>query len=160
MDYSVTFLAIFLGIIFVIALVIVLPFYIIGSIGLMKIAQNKGIDDAWLAWIPFVNLYILGKIVDNFDLGSANINKLELVLPLVAIASGIFASIPLIGGIFALATYVLYIFTFIKLYKMYVPSQYTLYTVLSCLGLFSIMFFLIRNNTPEEVPSIGKPIFN
>jgi len=160
MDYSVTFLAIFLGIIFVIALVIVLPFYIIGSIGLMKIAQNKGIDDAWLAWIPFVNLYILGKIVDNFDLGSANINKLELVLPLVAIASGGIAFIPIIGQMLSLAIFVLYIFTFIKLYKMYVPSQYVLYTVLSCLGLFSIMFFLIRNNTPEEVPSIGKPIFN
>src|SRR5665647_3280781 len=122
MDYSVTFLAIFLGIIFVIALVIVLPFYIIGSIGLMKIAQNKGIDDAWLAWIPFVNLYILGKIVDNFDLGSANINKLELVLPLVAIASGSITFIPIIGNILELAIYVLYIFTFIKLYKMYVPS--------------------------------------
>src|SRR5665647_3864927 len=114
--------AIFLVVMLGLALIIVLPFYIIGSIGLMKIAQNKGIDDAWLAWIPFVNLYILGKIVDNFDLGSANINKLELVLPLVAIASGGIAFIPIIGQMLSLAIFVLYIFTFIKLYKMYVPS--------------------------------------
>jgi hypothetical protein len=42
---------------------------------------------------------------------------------------------------------------------MYTPANYVMYTVLSAIMLFGIMIFLIRNNEPVEVPSVGNPIF-
>jgi hypothetical protein len=40
-------------------LAIVCSFYILQSIGLYKMAKKLGYDSPWLAWIPFVNLYIM-----------------------------------------------------------------------------------------------------
>ena len=152
----------FMGVIMVVTLVfaiIGLAFYVILSLGLMTLARKKGIENPWLAWIPFANLYILGKIVDNVDVSTYNINKLELVLPLAVVASTILCAIPLIGQIIFLAAFLLGVFVFIKLYKMYSPENMALYTVLSCIGLFSIIIFMIKDKNPVEVPPVGKSIF-
>lgn len=34
-------------------------FYVLQSIGLYKMAKNLGYDSPWLAWIPFVNIYLM-----------------------------------------------------------------------------------------------------
>jgi hypothetical protein len=39
--------------------------YIFLSIGLMKMAENAGINNAWLAWIPIANYYIMGELVTS-----------------------------------------------------------------------------------------------
>ena len=47
--------------------VIFIAFYVLKSIGLMTLAANKGIENAWLAWIPVADLYIMGSIVGEMD---------------------------------------------------------------------------------------------
>ena len=54
MAYSVGLLAV--------STIIFLIFYVLKSIGLMTMAANKGIENAWLAWIPVADLYIAGSI--------------------------------------------------------------------------------------------------
>jgi len=39
--------------------------YVLASLGLMKLAENRRIENPWLAWIPFGNLFILGKLVGD-----------------------------------------------------------------------------------------------
>lgn len=146
-------------VIVVVALVIGIPLYILTSLGLMKLAQRRGIENPWLAWIPIANVYILGKLVGSFDIGTKNVNKLEFVLPIVLVVQVVLGAIPFLGSLISLAAWILYIFVAIKLFKMYAPTNYVLYTVLSAIGLFGIMFFIIRNNDPVEVPSIGQPLF-
>jgi hypothetical protein len=149
------------GIIFgvIFAIIICVPLYILTSLGLMKLAERRGIENAWLAWIPIANIYILGKIVKDVDIGKMNINKLEMVLPIALVACWLLGYIPVLGWLIQLAVWVFMIFVFIKLYKMYTPANYVMYTVLSAIMLFGIMIFLIRNNEPVEVPSVGNPIF-
>ena len=52
---------------FLILLIIVMPtivtLYILGSIGLMTIADKERVQNSWLAWIPVANLYLLAKLV-------------------------------------------------------------------------------------------------
>lgn len=147
---------ILIGILFIIGAIL----YVIGSYATMVMAQRRGIENAWLAWIPFGNMYILGLIIRDCDIGTFNVNKLEMVLPIAMAASMVLSGVPLIGSLISLAVFILYIFVSVKLFKMYAPENVVLYTVLSCIGLLGIMMFIIKDRDPVEVPSAGKPIFS
>ena len=62
--------------------------YIIGSIALYKLADQKRINNPWLAWIPVLNAMIIGKIADKVD-GDRGIErswgKVLLILSLIAL---------------------------------------------------------------------------
>ena len=146
-------------ILLIIVFLIGIAMYILFSLGLMKMAQNRGLENPWLAWIPIGNFYLAGKLLDNVDIATYNVNKLELVLPIALIGSGLFSAIPLLGQLISLAVFIFMIFVAIKFAKMYAPENYVLYTVLTVL--FSpIMFFVLKNKVAVEVPAIGKPIFD
>ena len=46
----------------VVALIIGLALYIYGALALMKIAERTNTPNAWLAWIPVANVYLLTQI--------------------------------------------------------------------------------------------------
>ena len=77
---------------------------------------------------------------------------MELVLPLGALAVGILSAIPVINGLVSLCFYALFIYTMYQLYKLYVPNEALLYTILSALGLFFIFIFIIRDK--EQVAQV------
>ncbi len=128
-------------------LILAIVAYVFSSIGLMTLAKNKGIENAWLAWIPVGNLYILGKIVETVNIGTWEIPKMELWLPLGVFGLAVFSNIDHVGWIFSIASVVFMGFTLYKLFTKYRPSQAVLYTVLSIvLGLFWVFVFVIRND--------------
>lgn len=128
--------------------VIFIAFYVLKSIGLMTLAANKGIENAWLAWIPVADLYIMGSIVGEMDLFGYRLTNLGMWLPVGVIGGWILAMIPIIGILFSLALMVFMIIFIYNFFKIYTESA-VLYTVLSCLlGLFAIFVFIIRNNQP------------
>ena len=121
--------------------------YVLTALGLMKLAQNKGIENAWLAWIPLANLYLLGKIVETVSIGTWEIPRLEVVLPLVAVGYLLLGRIPVLGFIIGLAMVVFAGFVLHRLFSKYRPDQAVLYTVLSIvLGLFWVFVFIIRDD--------------
>ena len=56
--------AVLLGILGVLAAVW-LAGYILGSLGLSRMAQNAGMPRPWLAWIPIARDYLLGGLCDR-----------------------------------------------------------------------------------------------
>ena len=42
-----------------------LVFYILRAVAMMKIAKGRGFSSPWIAWIPFANLYQMGKVADD-----------------------------------------------------------------------------------------------
>lgn len=44
-----------------------LPGYILTGIGLYAIANRRGIDRPWLAWVPMLNVYLVGCISDQYQ---------------------------------------------------------------------------------------------
>ncbi|MEQ8174162.1 MAG: hypothetical protein ABRQ26_03750 [Syntrophomonadaceae bacterium] len=127
---------------------ILIAFYVLKSIGLMTLATNKGIENAWLAWIPIADLYIMGSIVEEMDLFGYRLTNLGMWLPVACIGGMVLGMIPILGFLVSLALMVFMIMFTYNLFKMYTESA-VLYTVLSLLlGLFSIFIFIIRNNQP------------
>ena len=127
--------------------------------GLYDLAKRHGFETPWLAWIPIAQLYILGRIVDNADVISFNVNPLEPVLPLGYALAWLLSGVAVFGWLLSIACYVLFLFVLIKFFKMYSPDNLLLYTILSGIGLFAFFIFLVRNNTPQEVPSQYRPLF-
>jgi hypothetical protein len=128
--------------------IIFLVLYVLKSIGLMTMAANKGIENAWLAWIPAADLYIAGSILGEMDVFGNRLDNLGLWLPVVMIGGCVLAIIPFIGIIFSLAMMLFFLLFAYNLFNLYSPEQATLYTILSIFGLWAIFIFILRNNQP------------
>ena len=65
-------------------------FYVFNSLALYTISKQRGYQNAWLAWIPVVNAWVLGGIVDNIDIccgKRSNYRVILLVLRIVSVAA-------------------------------------------------------------------------
>lgn len=139
-----------LGIILVIGLIVGIAFYVLMALGLYRMAENKGIDNPWLAWVPIGNLWVLGAIVETIDLGDRKFDNAGIIL----VVGAFVGMIPLIGTLLALAYLVVTYFVYFKLFKMYAPGKEVMYLVLSIIfsGIaLPIIIFMIKDNTPVEV---------
>ena len=50
-----------------VASVIAIVSYILGSLGFYTIANRRGIQHAWLAWVPVANFWLIGCISDQYQ---------------------------------------------------------------------------------------------
>ncbi len=80
-----TFVAIF----YLVMLAYVITNYVIRALGLHRIAKNSGVENAWLAWIPLADLYLLGKVTGDVSLGNRKLKNTALWLLLVPIIGGV-----------------------------------------------------------------------
>lgn len=97
------FLLTFLGIFYLILIAYIIVNYVIRALGLYRIAKSSGAANAWLAWIPLADLYLLGKVTGDIQLGGRTLKNTALWLLLV----------PLIGGAVAVCFYFGFIFVLI-----------------------------------------------
>lgn len=54
------------GCVYVISLLFGILGYVLGSIGLYAIAKRRCIAHPWMAWVPLVNVWILGSVSDQY----------------------------------------------------------------------------------------------
>ncbi len=145
---------------FLIFLVVGIIIYVLGAIGLYTMAKNKKIENAWLAWIPIVQLYIMGKIIRTLKIGEYEIPQVEVVLPLVAVGGTIFSPIPLIGGLIGIVALIIELFALHKLFTIYRPDQAIVYLIISVVLPFMgpVFIFIMRNDEPIKENTEEKPV--
>lgn len=156
MDFSVFLLL--SSLIFFLLLAVGVILYVLLALGLYGLAKSEGIGNEWFAFIPILQLYIIGKILKEVKISTYTVPRLELVLPLapiaVYIANAIFDVIPIIGGILSLIFNIGYLaFSIIVIYnffKRYKGEKATLMTVLSVVLPFMgpIYIFDLRDSKP------------
>ncbi|UTR13769.1 hypothetical protein MM221_14260 [Salipaludibacillus sp. LMS25] len=125
----------------------VIVIYILGGLGLRRLAKREGFDSTWRAFVPFVNLFLWGQIVK----GQSSKSWAES-LPHLLVGAGIgvivFNLIPFFGQFIIIASLVVIFYTAHLLYDTYTryPFPLLLASIFSFgLGIPVIMFF-IRNN--------------
>lgn len=121
--------------------------WVLKSMGLSKMAQKRGIENEWLAWLPVADLYIMGTIVEEMNLFGMQIKNLGLWFPVISLLGGLLSSIPILGIIIFIGILVFQIAFIYKLFSMY-TNQAVLYTVLCVFFgfLWPIFIFSLRNN--------------
>ncbi len=134
-----------LGIGFIIFIAIIgLILYLLMAFGLKKMADNRGIENSWLAFIPIANMYILGMVVGDIELFGNVIPHNEWIL----LAGSLVSFVPVIGQFLAIV-FVIYVYiVYYNIFKMYAPGKEVLYIVLSIIFGFMlhIFIFMIRDN--------------
>jgi magnesium-transporting ATPase (P-type) len=134
----------------VIAAIIGIAFYLFTAYALYKLAQKRAIENAWLAWIPVAQMYILGQMVKKVKISNFEIPSLEIVLPVGMLAAIVLGAVPVIGWLITIAFYALLLITLYNLYNQYLPEKAMMYTVLSILGV-TVPFFLLQLSKKEPV---------
>lgn len=139
-------------------LLIGIALYVLFVIGLYGLAKTERTGNEWFAFIPILQLYIIGKILREVKVGSYTVPSLELILPLAPIAlmivGRILDVIPLLGSLLGFLLNVAYavfsIFVMYNFYKRYKGAKATLMTVLSIILFFMgpIYIFNLRNARP------------
>ncbi len=146
--------ALFAGVfLFLIFILIVVGFlsYLLFALGVFKMAKNKNCKNPWMAFIPFVNFYTLGQILEPLNIFGKDIKNAPLVLMVLSLASLFISPIPVIGQLLSLAIVIFMYMVFYKLYEMY-SNNASIYIILSIIfpGIgVAIIVFLLRNNKPK-----------
>lgn len=140
-------------------------YYIFNSIVWYKIAKKNGVQHAWLAWIPVLNVYAKTESATAYSafkfLGKRRIKHLWIVLLALPVCSGIvstafgfFEGMEIIGVFFvaigslcalllSLSAIVLTFCYLYKLYSMYVGDKTaTIYALISLIGI-TVPFFVL-----------------
>lgn len=138
--------------------ILVIGLYVLFVLGLYGLARTERTGNEWFAFIPVLQLYIIGKILRELRAGSFTVPKLELVLPLapfaVMIVDKILNAIPAVGGLLSLLLNIVYIVFSIMItynfYKRYCGGKAAIMTVLSVIFFFMgpIYVFSMRDSKP------------
>lgn len=140
-----------------------MPGYVLTGIGLYSIARRRGLDRPWLAWVPGMNVYLLGCVSDQYQaiVRGKNKNKrtvlfLLLLAQMLAFclmhlaapapeATGTMVSFALIFVPAWLAAAAMVVISFLALYDLYQscdPKNAVLFLILSILFAVTQPFFL------------------
>ena len=124
-------------------LITVFFLWILYAYGLYKMAQKRGDKLAFLAFIPYVSLYTLGKIVGPIKILFIEIQKPEYVLPLLLISM----YLPLASTISFILFILVYGSYISRIYKSTCCNLYYFLTIISIILPFlqPIILFAIRN---------------
>ena len=146
-------------IILIICLLSGLIFYILQSIGLMKLAKRNNIKHSWLAFIPVANTYIYGKVAFEDKIKTFTLLGLKIVstASLNALLNTVlfyfnFNTTAITNNtmtpIISFAYMIFLFYASYQIFKKYSDKAVIMlvFSVLSCGLLTPIFLFAIRNN--------------
>ena len=142
-----------MAVVFGILIIIGVALYLLFAFGLFKMAKNQRIEQAWLAFIPIVQLYIIGLLVgDKITIFDNEFTNLGVILVVASLASLVLSFIPFIGILFTLAYLALFYYVLYNLFVLYEENA-VLYLVLSIIVpfLLPVFVFMMREKHPRFV---------
>jgi len=87
------------------------------SLLLMFIAKRKKLKNIWLCWIPIGNLWMVGRIINEFSIVKKRFDRAEYRLITSSVVFLIVIRVPVVGIIVGIAYTILVISCSIQLYK-------------------------------------------
>ena len=129
--------------------------YVFNSIGLYEIAKREKEKPYFIAWIPCVNKYLLGKIAFKSDTHALILTFLSIgttlfSLFIIFMYGELYAILAIfsISFILSIITAIYYFIARYRIYSKYSKSTIlmTIFDIVSCGILGPIFLFAIRNN--------------
>ena len=109
----------FAGLMFFSAFIIL--FYLAMAIGLYRMAVRKGEPNAWIAFIPFVQYYMVGQLLETVRIGNTEISRpnLSYLFVAIALAPFVLGEIAILGGLIVFFSLIAYFIGFHYLFHNY-----------------------------------------
>lgn len=167
-DYNYVILQLVLNLLEVLMPVLIplIALYIMGAIGLYKMAAKLGYPYAWMSWLPFANVYLMYILpMNRFRVLAINkeMDRKTAFWVYIGMVLGfaILSMIPLVGMLFAIASVVAVIFFSYPMYKdlfsMFVDeSKVKTFTLVSMLvpGAVSIMLLIASRKELQSMKNL------
>ena len=122
--------------------------YIVFAYSLYEIVRKQEMPNPWLAWIPIVNMYCVGKLVGNIKVFNLSLTNMEIILPLAfALFVGL-KYIPLVGFILSAIGLLVLVLAFHVLYEKFDPDNAFLLTIITAILpvlAAPVILFIYRN---------------
>ena len=153
-EFGFAMIGIVLGILLV-ALLVGLVFYVLQSVALYSIAKRRGINNAWLAWIPIGTNWIMGSISDQYQYvvngKIKNKRKIMLILSLCPIAINLIARVVstalLLASVGSSATEVVMVSSAVTAVQSVVNAGFSIaLAVYGCIALYDLYTSCCPNN--------------
>ena len=115
------FLGLFFGSMFIaaaIVAVLAIVCYILISIALYRMASNRDIEYAWLAFIPLGNAYIQGMVIEDFNIFNFTVPNAQYVLPMLPVVLYVLSSIGIPQTVAALVVFIISLFALYELFMI------------------------------------------
>lgn len=145
------------ALVLLVVLAIAATTYVLRAIGLYTMAKNRGVENAWLAWVPVGNNWLLGQIADDAALRQGKKTNYSLILLVLtaAGAAGGFSLLllpfsALLSAPLSIGLSVVYFIALYEIYQDYAPKNAAVYLVLSVLlSLHWLLLFILRDRCPQ-----------
>ncbi|WP_025028594.1 hypothetical protein [Caldalkalibacillus mannanilyticus] len=138
---------------FVLAIILVIvgiALYLLYSYSLFTLASNRGIDLAWLAFIPIAQLYILGKLIIHFRFNGKVYNQAPAEWVLVGVSILTAFTSGGLNSLLSLIGFLLFILASYNVYCIYKRESAGIYTVLTIIPFIApFLYFAIRDNEAD-----------
>jgi hypothetical protein len=139
-----------------IALAFLAVFYVFESLGLYTLAKRRGIPTPGWAWVPIGNLWIMGKLADQYDeMVKGKSMKFSQILlwlgvGIAAVSCIVFPFAIFLAFLIPVASIVLLVFYYLALYRIYQscsPDNAVVFIVLSIIFpvIMPFVLFALRN---------------
>ncbi len=125
--------------------------YTLTALALYPIAKRNGVKNAWIAFVPVAQYYIIGDICEDYKIFGKWIGKLGWIFCGIIILN-LLTDFLRGAYIIDLAATLAMLLIMHKFFSLFIPQRALAYTFISALGLFamSIVLYTIRN-TPMQM---------
>lgn len=148
---------------FIISSIIIIAMFILKAIAIKTLAKNKGLDKLYLAYIPFFNYILLGKVIGTSYLFRHKVNNIGLLVTIATLISFVMKTLLNLGyyvsvvGAYFNVTSITYNSVFVSNWMSQTGAFFTviwyLYDVIAIIEIVltaSIIFFIFRKYAPER----------
>lgn len=140
----------------VMAALIAVAGYVVCAISLYRIGKRCGVKNAWLAFVPILQFYVIGSICEEYVFLGYRITKLAWIMCALMFLGKINGGFLL--GIISLAARVLSLLVLHKFFYLFNPRRAMLYTALSILGDLPLaIILLLLRDTPMQMSQGAYP---
>lgn len=142
--------------------IIAFAWFVLQGIGLFKIAKENNIRNAWLAWIPFAQNFVLGEIVGNKIWNINGTSWILLLGELLIVLIPLFIPLNLLTLILLTVFYFIYYLYYQSalniLYQEQDQDKSVLYFILGFIFpfLIPIWIFVLRNKKEPYYKNYNK----
>ncbi len=136
--------------------------YVLKALAIKAMAKNKGLDKLWLAWIPFFNYILLGKVIGVSYMFRKKVNNIGLFVAILSCASFVLSNLLSLGyyvnelsEFFGFRIYYESVFIEEWMYQqgVFYTVVYYVYDVLALVEIVfscTMIYFIFRKFAPER----------
>lgn len=156
--------------------VILVGLYVLKAVAILIMAKKNGIKNRWMAFVPFLDFVVLGKLAGKVRVFGHTIGNLGIVYTILLFSSNVLSITQFIAALsfqqnptegtqifYQITTYITsfvgyplslvqilcFVLLCFALYGRYTPERRMLFSFLSCFNfIFPIILFAIRNKKP------------